>query len=262
MQVFGSQYSAMYDALYAEKNYEAECDLIEEVFSRFGVGDTDRLLDLGCGTGSHLLPLLARGYSVVGVDRSRAMIDLLLQKASEAGLEPHVEQCSIEQFETEATFDAVLLMFAVLGYQLTNEKVLETLRVANVHLRPGGLLVFDVWFGPAVLVQRPSDRVKVVHGEEETVIRASRGELRPSAQTVAVDMEVWRIQGERVVAHAKEEHEMRFFFPKELELLLSVTGFSLLRIGAFEEPNEDPDENTWNVLVVARRDGASADSGS
>jgi hypothetical protein len=51
------------------------------------------------------------------------------------------------------------MMFAVLGYQGENDDVLAALKTAHRHARPGGLFLFDVWYGPAVLHERPSQRV-------------------------------------------------------------------------------------------------------
>src|SRR5207248_11417549 len=68
--VFGPQYAEAYDTLYRDKDYSAECDAIEHVFRLYGIGPVRRVLDLGCGTGGHAVPLAERGYEVVGVDRS------------------------------------------------------------------------------------------------------------------------------------------------------------------------------------------------
>ena len=69
MTVFGKTYASAYDAMYAEKDYEGEVDLLEAAFERFG-SRVESVLDLGCGTGNHLAPLARRGYEVAGVDRS------------------------------------------------------------------------------------------------------------------------------------------------------------------------------------------------
>jgi cyclopropane fatty-acyl-phospholipid synthase-like methyltransferase len=45
-----------------------------------------RLLDLGCGTGTHSIYLAQKGYSVVGVDFSPKAIALARQKARQAGI--------------------------------------------------------------------------------------------------------------------------------------------------------------------------------
>jgi len=55
-----------------------------------------------------------------------------------------------------------------------------------------------------------------------------------------------------VAAESEERHVMRYFFPLELDLFLKSSGFRLLRLGAFPELERDPDETTWNVMVVAQ----------
>ena len=53
------------------------------------------------------------------------------------------------------TFDAAVMMFAVLSYQLSNQDVLSTLATVRRHLQVGGLFIADLWYGPAVLNERP-----------------------------------------------------------------------------------------------------------
>jgi hypothetical protein len=45
---------------------------------------------------------------------------------------------------------------------------------------------------------------------------------------------------------------MRYFFARELDLFLEVERFSLLRLGTFPEYRRDPDDRTWNIVVVAK----------
>ncbi len=71
---FGTQYASLYDASYSDKDYEAECDLIEEVVRRYGGGKFASVLDLGCGTGGHSLALSQRGCAGTGVDLSEPML--------------------------------------------------------------------------------------------------------------------------------------------------------------------------------------------
>jgi len=73
-EVFGREYASVYDALYRNKDYEGEVDLIERILAEHGASGPRRLLDLGCGTGNHALPLARRGHTVLGVDRSASML--------------------------------------------------------------------------------------------------------------------------------------------------------------------------------------------
>src|SRR5262249_51990165 len=119
MGVFGADYAAAYDTLYEDKDYLAECDLIERVFELYGVGRVRSVLDLGCGTGGHSGPLAERGYEVTGVDRSPHMLERARVRTAAA----RFELGEIGSLDLATTFDAVLMMFAVLSYQVGNADV-------------------------------------------------------------------------------------------------------------------------------------------
>jgi len=86
-------------------------------------------------------------------------------------------QGDLRRFSILHDFDAVLMMFAVLGYQTTNEDVLAALNTVSRHLKPGGLFIFDVWYGPAVLKQRPGEKEKTIRTAEGDIIRNASGTL-------------------------------------------------------------------------------------
>ena len=251
---FGLEYADCYDALYLDKDYEAECDLIARVLRTYASNKTASILDLGCGTGRHAFPLARRGFEVVGVDRSEFMLDQARSKAAGPGelLPCRFHHSDIRSANLGQEFDAVLLMFAVLGYQLSNADVRATLHTARRHLRPGGILLFDIWYGPAVLTQRPSDRVKIIPSDSGKIVRTSSSTLETKRHSCTVRYHVWKIAGERLLSETEEEHTVRYFFPMELSLFLELTGFAPIRIGAFPEFDRDPDEQTWNVLCAAR----------
>jgi SAM-dependent methyltransferase len=248
---FGSLYSSAYDDLYRDKDYDAECDLLERIFQTYGQGAVERIIDLGCGTGNHAVPLARRGYDVTGVDGSAHMLIKARQKL-EPGGKAAFEQGDLRAVRLDRQFDSALMMFAVLGYQTENQDVISALKTARAHVRPGGLLVFDVWYGPAVLHLRPSERVKLVSTPEGQILRASSGELETLNHVCVVHYHVWLLGEGRVFSETEEHHRMRYFFPLELDLFLRTAGFDLLRLGVFPQFERDPDETSWNVLGVAR----------
>lgn len=251
---FGTGYARAYDALYETKDYGAECDVLERVFRERSPVLVKSVLDLGCGTGGHTVRLAQRGYAVTGIDRSPGMLEAARAKA--AGLagpgSAAFAQGDVRSFDLGGrTFDAAAMLFAVLGYQITNEDVLSTLKAVRRHLTPGGLFVFDVWYGPGVLTDPPGERIKEVPTAEGSILRVARGDLDVGRHTCTVSYDLLHLAGDRVVERTHEAHPMRYFFPRELELFLSVSGFRLERIGCFEDIDRDPGARTWNIWVVA-----------
>jgi SAM-dependent methyltransferase len=256
-RVFGKGYADHYDHLYGDKDYEAECDLIERVFQQHADRPVETILDLGCGTGGHAIPLAHRGYRVTGVDRSSEMLFLAAEKIAKepvapGGGAPVFVHSDLLTLDMGRTFDAVLMMFAVLGYQLSNEEVLRALRTVRGHLNPGGLFVCDVWYGPAVLAIRPSERVKVIPTEDGKIIRAASGSLDPFRHLCEVRYRVWRLSGRQLLSETEESHQVRYFFPQELSLFCSCSAMQTLDLRAFTNPDALPDESTWNSLLVSK----------
>jgi SAM-dependent methyltransferase len=253
---FGAAYAQQYDLLYQDKNYDAEVALLERLFQRHELrGNT--VLDLGCGTGQHATRLARRGFEVTGVDRSPEMLRIARVKAEQSLDELSPQPSFVEGDITSVRlggepFDVALMMFAVLGYQVTNEAVRAALLTVRSHLRPGSLFICDVWYGPAVLHLRPSERTKVVDAPGGQVIRSVRTELDSFAHRADVSYRVWRLRDKEVVAEMHETHAMRFFFPQELALLFEASGLELLELRTLGDSDAPPTEETWNVLAVGK----------
>lgn len=243
--------------MYRDKDYEAECDFLEEVFRRYASGTVQSILDLGCGTGGHALPLARRGYQVWGVDRSPQMIAIAREKARMPELATSVrfEVADIRTLELQRTFDAVISMFAVLSYQVSNETLLAALCSTRRHVVPGGIFICDFWYGPAVLTQRPRERVKIVQEGSERVIRITQPTLGTENNLVRVHFHIMRLHEKEVVEEADEEHILRYFFCPELEFFLEQTGFVVEHFCPFMQLDERLGVHTWNAAVIARARG-------
>jgi SAM-dependent methyltransferase len=251
-QEFGKEYSSSYDLLYRDKDYEEECDKIEQIIREQKMGKVQTILDLGCGTGNHALRLANRGYSVTGVDRSENMLAIAGLKALESNLDSTFVQSDIRSFKSNKKYDVIIMMFAVLGYLTENTDIEKALATVRRHLKPGGLFICDVWYGPAVLHQKPGERARVTENGETTIIRVSSGDLNNYRHIVDVHFQVWKIVGNQLMEKFKEDHVMRFFFPQELASFLKNAGLELSLIRDFDDISREPDENSWNIWIVAK----------
>ena len=247
-------YARFYDLLYADKDYEAECRFLERVFAANRVRAGGSVLDLGCGTGGHVIPLAQAGYRLTGVDRSTEMIATAVQKVAAAGVDPTMVVGDVRDLDLERTFDAVISMFAVVGYQLSNDDLAAMFAVVRRHLEAGGMFVFDAWFGPAVLTARPEEKRKTVLLEDgSTLVRVAKPTLDVVAQTVRVDYELQREDGlQDPTNEVSESHTMRFLFAQEVAYFLEVAGFEVVALTPFMREGVAPTEEDWNVTWVAR----------
>lgn len=252
---FGQAYSASYDTLYQDKNYVAECDLLEAAAVRSLGVKLREILDLGCGTGSHAAEWARRGVRVHGIDRSEEMLKGARAKcAADPNLAARMSfsQGDVRTVRLDRSFDFVTMMFAVLGYQVSNADLAATLATVRSHLPVGGLFACDFWYGPAVLAQRPTDRLRAIERASGRIIRWASTSLDTYRHTANVTFQLWEIDGRSIVSEIREEHLMRFLFAQELEFHASVAGLEVVSLTAFPSLDVPVSDQTWNAFMVAR----------
>lgn len=240
-------YSRYYDLLYRDKDYAAEVAYIDCLLSRHAItGPT--ILEFGSGTGRHARLLAARGYQVTGVERSAEMV----AQATEAeGF--RCQQGDICTVQLGRTFDAVLSLFHVVSYQVSNPAVQAVFARAAEHLQPGGLFIFDVWYSPAVYRSRPEVRVKRMADDRLEIIRIAEPQIHPNANRVDVNYSILaRDRATDALETFSETHPMRHFSLPELDLLATSAGFERQAAEAFLT-GEAPSEETWGLCVILRK---------
>jgi len=251
---FGEIYAKYYDIIYSDKNYEKECDFLEEIFQYFLNFKPTKILDIGCGTGGHLIPLAKRGYEVVGIEPSTFMLQIAKEKMEKEKLSNvKIYQASSETFTLNDKFDVCVCMFAVINYITQTDNLIQTFKNIRKHLKTGGLLIFDFWYGPAVLTIKPSVRIKIMERERDLkVIRTVTPELNTLDSICKSHYYLLVIKGNKVIEEARETHVIRYFFFPELHFYLKNSGFDVLKICEFLNLEKSPSENTWNVTLIAK----------
>jgi SAM-dependent methyltransferase len=249
---FGPGYAKIYDTIYRAKDYDGEVDLIERILVTEGLGTSKRLLDLGCGTGAHALRLAQRGHLIMGVDRSAEMLAQARAKLAGSNVAIEFHEADIRKLDLERHFDAALMMFTVLGYQLTDVDLMGALSSVRRHLDPGGLFIFDVWYGPAVLAERPSEREITIENGAARISRKTRATLDQTRQLCQVTFDLERVDGEGRVQRWREQHLVRYYFRPELQSALDRCQLELLSLRGFPDGKAPADERTWNVIGVAK----------
>lgn len=250
-----NRYARFYDLFYRKKDYEKESEFVFELLKKVGVKKPRRVLDVGCGTGGHVLRLAEHGYRVDGIDLSPDMITIAESKIRKArlGKLASVSVEDIRVFASETRYDLVMAMFAVIGYITTTKDLLAAFGNISSMLRRGGAFVFDVWFGPAVLNDLPETRISEFDLGKDRIIRMAEPQLDVRRQVVNVHYRVLKVSGNNRIERIDEHHLMRFFFIQELELMLQSAGMKLDLVCPFLDASRKPEIDDWNISVVATK---------
>lgn len=244
-------YAAYYDLLYRDKDYAGEASYVNGLIHRYHASAKE-VLELGCGTGSHAHELSKLGYVITGVDRSHAMVRLAEERSLQLAAQGmSFTQGDLRDFRAERDFDAVLALFHVMSYQTSNADLAAAMATAAAHLRPGGLFVFDCWYGPGVLTDPPQKRVRRLQGEGFEVTRTARPIQRPNENCVDVHYEIL-VERPDGVETINEIHAMRYLFAPEVDLLLEASGMKRVALETWMNGGE-PGVETWNACFVAVR---------
>jgi len=145
-------------------------------------------------------------------------------------------------------------MFAVMGYLSDNKQLLAGLCTAKKHLNPKGVFIFDGWFGPAVLSQKPEKRRHEYEDGQNTVVRKVTPSLDPINQTVTVHYDISVNRNGKIIKQMQENHVMRFMFVQEMTLLMQSVGLKLVHYCPFLEPDGQLSTDTWNATFVAQKE--------
>ena len=254
MSVFGN-YSRYYDLLYRDKDYIGEAQFIHQLIQNHAP-NAQSILELGCGTGNHAMLLAKEGYSVHGIDLSEEMLqqarDRFSQFDPDLASKIKISQGDIRQTRLNQKFDVVLSLFHVISYQTTNEDLLAAFNTVKEHLNSGGVFIFDLWYGPAVLTEHPTVRVKRLENEEILVTRIAEPVIHPNENLVDVNYQVF-IQNKNsdAIEEFQETHRMRYLFQPEINRLLNQIGLKLVSSGEWMTGSESG-LNTWGVYFVAQ----------
>jgi len=235
---------------------------LEREIARFG----QPALDLGCGVGRLLLPLLRAGLDVDGCDVSADMLRHCRDKAAMEGLAPHLYEQAMHTLDLPRKYRTIFIC-ASFNLAGDREQGLETLRRCFAHLEDGGALLFDIdaeyvcpedWekWEPAGRKALPepwpkeSTRHSTADGTEYVEQRRTLS-VDPLEQRMVrqVRIEKW-ISGERVRYEEYEQHRT-LYLPNELRLMLQAAGFREVTIRG--DYTNEPATPASGVLVFTAR---------
>ena len=139
--------AALYDFEYRRRR--ADVNFYRRlVADRMGFGAPGPVLDLACGSGRILVPLLRDGHQVVGLDRSPAMLAAAARRVKRLSATRRsrglIVRADLRAFALRPRFAVALCAFHSVQHLITDGELLRFFRAVGRSLAPGGWLAFDV----------------------------------------------------------------------------------------------------------------------
>ena len=134
-----SRLAGLYDEIVVDPCHDRWASFLHEVWSADPEG-VRFVLDLCCGTGLLADRLISRGYRVVGVDASDAMLAIARERL---GPDVELRRMTLPELAVRGVFDAAVCTFDGFNY-LTPDEFRVTIAEVAHRLRPAGWLVFDL----------------------------------------------------------------------------------------------------------------------
>ncbi len=128
-----------YDLVSGGKDHSEEIDF----WARSIEASSEPVLELGSGTGRILIPLLERGFDIIGIDTSEDMTARCRATCKARGLKADVFEQSMIEFDLPRKFGLVILASGGLGLFTSDQDIQLMFDRAMAHLKPGGLFIYE-----------------------------------------------------------------------------------------------------------------------
>jgi SAM-dependent methyltransferase len=203
-----------------------------------------RVMELASGTGRVTIPLAraaaGSGVEIVGLEREGPMLEEALRKRAE--LDPRERSgllfiaADMRDWRTPEPFDLVIAPCSSLCHLLTLEDQLAAWRAASNNLRDGGRFVADLTMPnlaayadsmqtpPRAFVEIDVDARDPRTGTR--LLRYKTTRYLPHEQRAEIRFLYDRFPGDQGVDRYVSDFDSHVYFPREVELLFRLTGFS------------------------------------
>jgi D-alanine-D-alanine ligase len=208
---------------------------VDAVVAAAELEHTDRILDLCCGQGRHVLEFARRGFqSVSGLDRSRTLIRLARNRARKERLDVRFHEGDARRFRLPAaSFDCVAILGNSFGYFERDSDDLAVLRSVSRVLRTEGSILLDLADGD--WLRRNFEPRSWEWIDQDHFVCRERALAEDGERLVSREVVVHAEQG----VIADQFYAERLYTPTRIERLLVRAGFRNVEVSGSTETHSD-----------------------
>lgn len=209
------------------------------------------VVDLGCGTGTLTQLLYRKGYDMIGVDNSEEMLNAAMEKREESGDEILYLLQDMRELELYSTVGTVVSVCDSLNYILEEDELLETFRLVNNYLYPGGIFIFD--FNTVYKYEQVIGDTTIAENREDCSF-IWENYYHPEEEINEYDLTVFVQEEGEHFRRFTETHYQRGYTVQQMRTLVEEAGMKVLLVKDSDTEGEVT-EITQRAYIVAAEQG-------
>lgn len=248
------QHPKYYEVAYGFIDPKNQVDLFEDFINEYSNICVRRVLDICCGPALQLREFARRGYSAVGLDCSRPMLDYLTQTASAEQITVDTVEADMKDFNLKQQVDFAYVLLGSIHYVGDNSGLLAHLDSLARVLRTGGLYLIEnmsihwasstfskpmVWYMEQDGINvRATYQAELASGLEQTIHQTIDLQIDDNGNNLRLT----------------DQNEVKLFFPQEFRTIVELHGqFDFL--GFFERESTKPlkEASLDNIVLLRKR---------
>ncbi len=253
-----TDFASVYDTFMDETPYEAWAEFLHNLIKEYGISepvcdDSEKnlVLDLGCGTGTLTELLYRKGYDMIGVDFSQEMLNIAMNKKEKSGSDILYLCQDMRELDLYSTIGTVISACDSVNYLLEDEEVIETFRLINNYLYPGGVFIFDF---------------NTVYKYEQVIGDTTIAENREACSFIwdnfyheeecinEYDLTIFVKEENELFRKFTETHYQRGYTLDEMKMFIKKAGLQFVK-AIDADTHKAPTEASERIYVIAREQG-------
>lgn len=209
------------------------------------------VVDLGCGTGTLTNLMYKKGYDMIGIDSSPAMLEIAQAKRDDKGYEILYINQDMRDLDLYSTVGTVYSVCDSVNYLLKDEEVERTFKLVEKFLYPGGLFMFD--FNTVYKYEKVLGDATIAENREDCAF-IWENYYDDETNINEYDLSIFIEQDEPgLFKRFTENHFQRGYTLGQMHVFLQKAGLKAVLVRD-SDTKEEPSYDSQRIFIVARKE--------
>ena len=209
------------------------------------------VVDLGCGTGTLTNLMYKKGYDMIGIDSSPAMLEIAQAKRDDKGYEILYINQDMRDLDLYSTIGTVYSVCDSVNYLLKDEEVERTFKLVEKFLYPGGLFMFD--FNTVYKYEKVLGDATIAENREDCAF-IWENYYDDETNINEYDLSIFIEQDEPgLFKRFTENHFQRGYTLGQMHVFLQKAGLKAVLVRD-SDTKEEPSYDSQRIFIVARKE--------